>query len=108
MGRKTLLERLRLGEAPPLLGRVAAEEGIDVGELAQAMLEGTAVLPCNGRRELESPRVVWGGSRTKVNANIGTSSDYAGIEDELVKLLAAVEAGPTRSWTSPRAAPSTG
>ncbi|MDD3719229.1 MAG: phosphomethylpyrimidine synthase ThiC [Actinomycetota bacterium] len=93
MGRKTLLERLRLGEAPPLLGRVAAEEGIDVGELAQAMLEGTAVLPCNGRRELESPRVVGGGSRTKVNANIGTSSDYAGIEDELVKLLAAVEAG---------------
>ncbi len=90
---KTLLERLRLGEALPLLERVAAEEGVCADRLAQAMLEGRAALPCNRRREPESPRMVGGGTRIKVNANIGTSRDYCGIADEMAKLRAAVGAG---------------
>jgi phosphomethylpyrimidine synthase len=57
------------------------------------MLEGTAVVPCNNTRSMERPCVIGAGSRVKVNANIGTSSDYAGLGDELRKLQAAVEAG---------------
>lgn len=93
MSRKTLLEELKEGKAKPMLAKLAADERLEIGDLADAMLAGTAVIPYNAVREMASPRVVGGGSRTKVNANIGTSSDYTGIEDELVKLRAAVEAG---------------
>ncbi|MEW6553266.1 MAG: phosphomethylpyrimidine synthase ThiC [Actinomycetota bacterium] len=93
MSRNTLLEELRRGNVPPFLDELAAAEGLDRGALVEAMLEGTAVVPCNATREMGRPCIVGGGSRTKVNANIGTSSDYTGIEDELVKLRAAVEAG---------------
>lgn len=93
MERKTFLEELELGLAPPVLERLAADEGLEVEELTRALMDGTAVLPYNITRHMDKPCIVGGRSRTKVNANIGTSSDYAGIRDELVKLRAAVEAG---------------
>jgi len=93
MNRKTLLQELELGLAPPVLEKVAADEGLEMEELTNALLEGTAVLPYNITRHMDRPCIVGGHSRTKVNANIGTSSDYAGIDDELAKLSAAVEAG---------------
>jgi len=93
MSRKTLLEELRQGTVPPMLAKLAADEGLETGGLVESLLDGTAVVPYNITREMDRPCIVGGGSRTKVNANIGTSSDYTGIEDELVKLRAAVEAG---------------
>jgi phosphomethylpyrimidine synthase len=93
MKRRTLLEELGRGAVPPMLESLANKEGLEISDLVEALLAGTAVVPCNAVRKMDSPCVVGGGSRTKVNANIGTSSDYTGIEDELVKLRAAVEAG---------------
>ncbi len=93
MKRKTLIEELRAGMLPPFVAEVAEEEGISSDEVAQAVARGTAVIPCNLVRDMERPCLIGGGSRTKVNANIGTSSDYAGIDEELAKLRAAVEAG---------------
>jgi len=93
MSRKTLLEELRQGNVPAVLEDLASGEGLDTAELVTALLEGTAVVPYNATRKMERPCIVGGGTRTKVNANIGTSSDYTGIEDELVKLRAAVDAG---------------
>ncbi len=93
MKERTLLERLRAGEYFEELEKLAEDEGMDAETLAQALLEGRAVLPRNRAHALKRPCVVGGGSRTKVNANLGTSSDYAGIGEELDKLKAAVEAG---------------
>jgi phosphomethylpyrimidine synthase len=93
MSVKTLLDELRLGAAPPLVEEVAAEEGLEAGTLAEHLLNGTAVIPYNATRKMSKPCAVGGGTRTKVNANIGTSSDYAGMDDELQKLNAAVDAG---------------
>jgi phosphomethylpyrimidine synthase len=93
MNRKTMLEELKEGNAKPMLEKLAVEEGLDTGALIEAMLAGTAVVPHNAVRRMDKPCIVGGGSRTKVNANIGTSSDYTGIEDELEKLGAAVLAG---------------
>lgn len=93
MDRKTLVEELRLGILPPFVAAVAEEEGLSSDEVARAVVSGTAVIPYNIMRRVERPCVIGGGSRTKVNANMGTSSDYAGIDEELVKLRAAVEAG---------------
>jgi len=93
MSRKTLLEGLREGQPPPMLEKLAADEGLDAGDLIEAMLRGTAVVPYNLTREIKRPCVIGAGSRVKVNANIGTSSDYTGLDDELGKLRAAIDAG---------------
>lgn len=93
MKRKTLLEELRSGVLPPQVTEAAGMEGLSGEEVAEAVLAGRAVVPYNSCRTIERPCVIGGGSRTKVNANIGTSSDYAGIDEELAKLRAAVEAG---------------
>ncbi|RJP28404.1 MAG: phosphomethylpyrimidine synthase ThiC [Actinobacteria bacterium] len=93
MRRRTLLEELRLGAVPPMVEELAAAEGMETGDLVDVLLDGTAVTPYNITRTMDKPCVVGGGSRIKVNANIGTSSDYTGMEDELVKVRAAVEAG---------------
>ncbi len=93
LGGKTWLEALRSGEVPAILEKIASDEGLPAGDLFEAMLNGTAVVPYNSGRCIEKPCVIGAGSRVKVNANIGTSSDYAGLEDEMAKLRAAVEAG---------------
>ncbi len=93
MHRKTLIEELKRGVTPSFLEKAAEEEGLEVDAAARAIINGTAVIPYNLVREIEQPCLIGGGSRVKVNANIGTSSDYVGLEDELLKLRAAVEAG---------------
>jgi phosphomethylpyrimidine synthase len=93
MTRKTLLEELRAGLIPSWLEKLAIDENLQVGSLIEAMTAGTAVAPYNLTREMERPCVIGAGSRVKVNANIGTSSDYTGVVDEIAKLRAAVEAG---------------
>ncbi|WP_287155511.1 phosphomethylpyrimidine synthase ThiC [Candidatus Solincola tengchongensis] len=90
---ETLMEKLRRGDAPPALRKAAEEESLPLEEVAGAIVEGKAVFPCNRARSPERPCIIGGGSRVKVNANLGTSSDYAGLEEELEKLRAAVEAG---------------
>ncbi|MDI6872718.1 phosphomethylpyrimidine synthase ThiC [Candidatus Solincola sp.] len=93
MDEKTLIEELRRGDIPPALERAAREEGLPLEEVIRAVTGGTAVFPSNRARTPERPCIIGGGSRVKVNANLGTSSDYAGLEEELEKLRAAVEAG---------------
>ncbi len=93
MERTTLIERLRRGDIPPALRKAAGEEGLPLEDVVRAIVEGTAVFPCNRARTPERPCIIGGGSRVKVNANLGTSSDYVAVEDELEKLRAAVDAG---------------
>jgi phosphomethylpyrimidine synthase len=93
MKKKTLLEELRSGTAPPFIRELAGEENMDSADLVDAMLRGEVVVPYNLCRKISRPCAIGAGTRVKVNANIGTSSDYAGIEEELAKLRAAVEAG---------------
>ncbi len=90
---KTLIERLRSGEAPPVLERVALEEPLDPEEIASRLVEGRAVLTLNSLREIEKPCAIGEGLRTKVNSNLGTSADRADMDFELEKLRVAVEAG---------------
>ncbi|HEY5494614.1 MAG TPA: phosphomethylpyrimidine synthase ThiC [Candidatus Anoxymicrobiaceae bacterium] len=89
----TLIEMLKKGDIPPALERAALEEPLDAAGIAREVLDGTAVFPLNGLRELEVPCAIGAGLRTKVNANIGTSGDVADLELELAKLDASVAAG---------------
>jgi phosphomethylpyrimidine synthase len=90
---KTLIDQVRAGDIPPQVRRVADEEGVSPGELADRVARGEVVIPQNVNHTHIKPCGIGKGLRTKVNANIGTSPDFPGLEGELKKLKAAISAG---------------
>ncbi|MGB9860282.1 MAG: phosphomethylpyrimidine synthase ThiC, partial [Moorellaceae bacterium] len=89
----TQLEAARRGEITPEMERVAAKEGVAPEILRERVAQGTVVIPANKNHLNLDPCGIGLGLRTKVNANIGTSTAYPDIEEELKKLDAALEAG---------------
>lgn len=75
--------------------RAAAEnEPLDEVALADNLARGRVVVLGNRVRDgIVRPTAVGEGTRTKVNANFGTSRDAGTPEDELCKLRAAIESG---------------
>jgi phosphomethylpyrimidine synthase len=89
----TQLAKARAGITTPEMQAVAQQEQVDVLWLRGKIAEGRVVIPANREHEGLSPCGIGEGLFIKVNANIGTSSDKADIDDELAKLRAAIEAG---------------
>jgi phosphomethylpyrimidine synthase len=89
----TILEKVRAGEVPAEIRRVAAEEGVEESALAKSVAAGHVVIPASRNRRAAKVFGIGLGLRTKVNANIGTSRDYADLSRELRKMEAAVAAG---------------
>lgn len=77
----------------PLMKEIARAEGLSPRALAGLIAAGKVVIPANNNRLLLSPCGIGHSLRTKINANIGTSTDYAKPGFELKKLAAAVECG---------------
>ncbi len=88
----TQLELARKGIISEQMKIVAEKEGLDPELIRQGVAEGTIVIPANPNHKNLDPCGIGKGLRTKVNANIGTSTDYGDIETELEKLRAAIEA----------------
>ncbi len=77
-----------------MISQAAASEPLDEKALADAVARGRVVVVGNKlRRGVVKPTAVGEGTRTKVNANYGTSRDAGTPEDELKKLRAAIDAG---------------
>lgn len=72
---------------------VAKREGLDADFIRCGVSAGTIVIPANMNHSNLSPSGIGQGLSTKVNANIGTSSDFGNIETELEKLRVAIEYG---------------
>jgi len=89
----TQIEMAEKGMVTPQMEVVARQEGLDVELIRQGVLEGTIVIPANARHPGLTPCGIGRGLKTKVNANIGTSSDYGDMDTELEKLRVAVDAG---------------
>jgi phosphomethylpyrimidine synthase len=89
----TQLEKARRGIVTADMQFAAEWESCDVRTLMDGVAAGRIVIPSNSNRTLAQPRAVGAGLRTKVNANIGASQDFASIDDELEKLDAALAAG---------------
>jgi phosphomethylpyrimidine synthase len=89
----TLIESSSSGQAGALIEAVARAEQVTAEAVRAGLVEGTIVIPANRHRTAARPCGIGRGLRVKVNANIGTSGDYADVEAELTKLKAAVEAG---------------
>ncbi len=88
----TQLEKARKGTLTAEMKAVADKEGLDPMQVLSGIAEGSIVIPVNINHTGVNPCGIGKGLRTKVNANIGTSSDYGDVNTELEKLRAAEEA----------------
>ncbi len=89
----TQLELARKGIISPQMELVAQGEGIEAEFIRQGVANGTIVIPANIKRTNLISCGIGQGLRTKVNANIGTSSDYGDVATELEKLQVAIDSG---------------
>ena len=89
----TQLESARKGIVTPQVKVVAEAEGLDVEFIREGVARGRIVIPANINHEKLVPCGIGQGLKTKVNANIGTSSDFGDINTELEKMRVAIDAG---------------
>jgi len=89
----TQLELAKEGIISPQMEVVAQHEGVETEFVRQGVAGGTIVIPANTRHTSLVPCGIGQGLRTKVNANIGASSDFGNIDTELEKLRVAIDCG---------------
>jgi len=89
----TQLECAKNNIVTPLMKRIGREEGKSPNLILKWIKEGRVVILHNRKRNIKKPCAVGWGLRTKVNANIGTSTDKSQISDELKKIEVAVKFG---------------
>ncbi len=88
----TQMEQARKGHITPEMEEVARIEDIDIQKLIKGLSNGHMVIPRNVNRE-SAPCAVGEGLSTKINANVGSSSEREDIEQEVEKALVAVQYG---------------
>jgi phosphomethylpyrimidine synthase len=89
----TQLGKARSGVITPEMITVAEKENVAPDWLRDQVAEGKVVITANKRHDRLVPCGIGAGLLIKVNANIGTSSDRAILEEELAKLRVAIAAG---------------
>jgi phosphomethylpyrimidine synthase len=89
----TQIESARRGKATEEIKAVAQREKRSPEFIIEGLKNGTIVIPVNRLRRGRYALGIGGGLSTKVNANIGSSSDQADLKTELEKLRAALDAG---------------
>ena len=90
----TQMQAAREGRITDQMKQVALEEKIPVETIRERVANGTIAICANiNHRSLTAPRGVGEGLRTKVNANIGTSSTFPDPAPELDKLNEAIKCG---------------
>ncbi len=89
----TQLESARQNILTPQMKAVAHTEGLEPERVREGIAQGTIVIPANVNHRHLVPCGIGKGLTTKVNANIGTSSDSCNPGREIAKLEAALDAG---------------
>jgi len=89
----TQLELARKGTVSPQIKHVAEKEAVEADFIIQGLAGGEIIIPANVNHTNLVPCGIGKGLRTKVNANIGTSSDFCDLSMELRKLQTAIDFG---------------
>ncbi|MDD5078970.1 MAG: phosphomethylpyrimidine synthase ThiC [Candidatus Omnitrophica bacterium] len=89
----TQLEAAKKSSLTPLMKKVAAFEKVPPRFIMTGMKKGNIVVPLNKKRRISRPCAIGAGLITKVNANIGTSTDKPDLPEELRKLEVAEKYG---------------
>ncbi len=90
----TQLYSAKRGVATEEMSKVAKEEDVDISFVLKGVANGSIIIPKNIARK-QSIKVVGIGKglKTKVNVNIGTSTLYQNLEEEVSKAKVAVKHG---------------
>lgn len=88
----TQLQAARDGKITPEMAYVAEQEELKPEEVRELIAKGHLVIPKNHNHDFQ-PRAIGARTRTKVNANLGISSDHGRLEEELEKLKVSIEYG---------------
>ncbi|MCK4307535.1 phosphomethylpyrimidine synthase ThiC, partial [candidate division WOR-3 bacterium] len=89
----TQLEFAKKGKLTPQIKKVAKEEEVSEEFILESIANGKLVIPCNSKYNLVHPVGIGKGLRTKVNSNIGSSSDCIDYELEKKKARLSEKAG---------------
>jgi len=89
----TLLESAKKNIAAKVVKVVARQENIALARLLKGIREGKIVIPQNKSHNIKKPCGIGTGLTTKINANIGTSTDISKLSEELNKLDVAIKYG---------------
>lgn len=89
----TQLEYAKNNTITPLMRRIASLEEVNPRLILKYIKEGKVVIPKNLKHDIKKPCGIGYRLRTKVNANLGTSTDNLELNDELKKLGVAIKYG---------------
>lgn len=89
----TQYEKALSGDISPVMVVAAQREHVAPEFVRDRLADGTAILPANPAHRGLQPVVIGRAFTTKVNANIGRSTEKSGTEAELEKLRVAITAG---------------
>jgi len=89
----TQLEFSKNNTITPLVKLIAKAEGVSAKFILRGLKEGRIVIPLNKKHKIKKPCAIGQGLRTKINANIGTSTDKHQLAYEIKKLEAVVKSG---------------
>lgn len=89
----TQFEYAKNNKITPLMKNIASLEGIKPDELLKKIKSARAVIPLNKNRKIKNPCGIGEGLKTKINANIGTSTEKASLSFELKKMEIAEKYG---------------
>lgn len=95
----TQLELAKKGSISPQIKAAARYEGVAESVILDAVASGEMVIPANINHKSLKPLAIGKGITTKVNANIGTSTDYGDVKTELNKLKQPYRQVPMPLWT---------
>jgi phosphomethylpyrimidine synthase len=90
----TQLNSAKRGIATEEMKQVAKEENVDIDFIVNNIAKGSIIIPKNvARKQQIKPTGIGKGLKTKVNVNIGTSTLYQNIEEEISKAKVAMKHG---------------
>lgn len=88
-----VIESAKKKVATPLIKKIARLESQSINTLLSNISRGRTVILKNRIHKLDKPCAVGKGLRTKVNVNIGGSTDVSNISEELKKLKVSIQYG---------------
>ncbi|MGD9673879.1 MAG: phosphomethylpyrimidine synthase ThiC [Candidatus Nitrosocosmicus sp.] len=90
----TQLNSAKRGIATEEMKKVAISEDVDINFVIKGIANGSIIIPKNVERKQQiKPTGIGKGLKTKVNVNIGTSTLYQNVEEEISKAKVAVKYG---------------
>jgi len=88
-----IIAELKKGRVPSIVRKVADSENINLDILVENILERKIIITKNEKRKEVKPTGIGYPLTTKVNANVGTSTDKSDINFEVEKAVSAEKAG---------------